>query len=70
MIKFSCPVCEDDPPDALFDPKVGDYVVCPNCASYLVVGPGFVIRVMTGDEVLDLPNEALLGMTQVRRNHG
>ena len=47
-------------------PESGDVSICFNCTSYLIFDENFKVRLLTVDEIVDLPNEMLVLLTGER----
>lgn len=68
-----CPVCRTplafDPRHPLNPhnaPRPGALTVCAHCASFLTLGESW--RVLTEDELLDMPDDIRIRLTRARRN--
>jgi len=49
-------------------PEPGDVCICFTCTSYMVYDEKLKVRSMTVDEIVELPNEILLQLTNERKH--
>ncbi len=70
-----CPVCkvkldaamETSCADETIQPRPDDYTVCAYCASFLVYENDMSLRVLTQDEIGDMPSDIRSMLTQARK---